>query len=322
MRSRSSLARLVAAVVAAATLAGCGGGDGDPHELRLGYLANITNAAALVGIDQGIFERDIPGVRVTPTKFTTGTEEISALLSGSLDAGYLGMGPVITAASRAPGQITVIAGASEAGALLVARTGTGIRSVRDLAGHRVAFPGYGNTQDLSLEWELERAGLRGGRGAQVPTVRVRNADLRTAFERGALDAALCPEPWCSALVDEGLATVVLPADKVMGDGRYPTTVLAVRTEYLRRHPDVVRRLVTANRQAVAASRDATAVATAFNAAVKSSLPDAVLRRGIAANVPTTEVDAAGTQKLIDAARDAGYLPAPVRLRDVMPAPAG
>ncbi len=311
----------MAAVVAALSLAGCGGGDGDAHELRIGYLANITNAAALVGIDQGIFERDIPGMRVTPTKFTTGTEEVSALLSGSLDAGYLGMGPVITAASRAPGQITVIAGANEGGALLVARTGSGIRSVNDLAGHRVAFPGYGNTQDMSLQWELARAGLRGGRDAQVPTVRVRNADLRTAFERGALDAALCPEPWCSALVSKGLATVVMPADKVMGDGRYPSTVLVVRTEYARRHPDVVKQLIRANEQAVAASRDPAAVATAFNAAVKSSLPDSVLRTGIAANVPTTEVNAAGTQKLIDAARDAGYLPTPVRLRDVLPAPA-
>ena len=191
-------------------------GLGDEHQLRLGYLANITNAAALVGKDRGIFARGLPGTTVTVSKFTTGTEATAALLSGSLDASYLGMGPVITAQSRAPGQLTVVAGAGEAGAVLVVRKGSGIRALADLRGKRVGFPGYGNTQDLALQWELAQVGLTAGRGQDVHTVRVANADLRTAFERGALDAALSPEPWGSALVDQGLATVLLPADRIMG----------------------------------------------------------------------------------------------------------
>ncbi|MCB0881014.1 MAG: aliphatic sulfonate ABC transporter substrate-binding protein [Thermoleophilia bacterium] len=314
------MAAAVAAAVAAATLAaGCGGGSGDAGELRLGYLANITNAAALVGKDRGIFARDLRGTVVTTTKFTTGTEATAALLSGSLDASYLGMGPVITAQSRAPGQLTVIAGAGEAGAVLVVRRGSGIRTLADLRGRRVGFPGYGNTQDLSLQWELGRIGLTAGRGQDVHTVRVANADLRTAFERGALDAALCPEPWGSALVDRGLATVLMPADRIMGDGHYPTTVLVVRTAYARAHPGVVARLREANARAVAASRDPRAVATAFLAAAKSKVPEDVLLRGIASNVPTTAINPVGTRRLIDAARDAGYLREPVTVAQVTPA---
>lgn len=319
-RRRGRAAGAVAVAVAlAVSAAGCGGG-GDEHQLRLGYLANITNAAALVGKDRGIFARGLPGTTVTVSKFTTGTEATAALLSGSLDASYLGMGPVITAQSRAPGQLTVVAGAGEAGAVLVVRKGSGIRALADLRGKRVGFPGYGNTQDLALQWELAQVGLTAGRGQDVHTVRVANADLRTAFERGALDAALSPEPWGSALVDQGLATVLLPADRIMGDGRYPTTVLVVRTEYARRHPRVVDELRRSNVQAVAAARDPQAVATAFLAVARSKVPRSVLIRGIASNVPTTAINRRGTQRLIDAARDAGYLRAPVTVGQVTPSP--
>lgn len=317
MRVRASLAALVAAAVLVLA-AGCGGEPDSQTRLRIGYLANITNAAALVGKKDGIFARDIPGRDVEFVKFSTGTEAVSALLAGSIDASYLGMGPVVISASRAPGQLRVVAGASEAGAVLVVRRGRGIRTLEDLVGRKVGFPGYGNTQDLSLQWELARVGVKGGREAPVTTVRVRNADLRTAFQRGALDAALCPEPWGSQLVAEGLADVLLPADRVMGDGRYPSTVLVVRGSYAAAHPDVVQQLERANRQAVAASADPQRVADAFVASVKTSIDRDVLLRGIAASHPTTDINPRGVSRMITAANRAGYLRGRVTVADVTP----
>ena len=315
-RALTAVVALVALVLALAP--GCGSSGEAPHTLRLGYLPNITNAAALVGMNEGIFDRDLAGTRVSTEKFATGTEATAALLAGSLDAAYLGMGPVITAQSRAPGRLRVVAGAGEAGALLVVRRGAGIRSVADLRGRDVGFPGYGNTQDMSLAWELAQVGLSGGRDADVHTVRVRNADLQTAFERGALDAALAPEPWGSALVDKRLATVLVPADRVMGDGRYPSTVLVVRSDFADRHPGLVRELVRANREAVEAAHDPAKVAEGFLAVAKSKVPEAVLMRGIASNHPTTEVWPDGTRKLVEAATAQGYLRDPVEVRALLP----
>lgn len=315
-RRWAALATLVLVLVASA---GCGGGGGD-DALRLGYLPNITNAAALVGVEEGIFDETVTSLPVDTRKFSTGTEASAALLSGSLDAGYMGMGPVITMLSRAPGSVRVLSGAGEAGAVLVARRGTGIRTVADLRGRRVGFPGYGNTQDLALLWELGRVGLTGGRNGDVTTVRIRNADLRTAFQRGALDAALCPEPWGSALVAAGLADIVLPADRVLDDGRYPTTVLVVNASWADDHPEAVAELLDAHRRAVRrAASDPDAVAAAFaEIAGSSTPPPAVLRAGVAANRVTTRVDARGTEELLRAARDAGYLGGPVTLRDLLP----
>lgn len=317
-RRRAAAAGLLVLLLLALASA-CGSGGGDSSSLRLGYLPNITNAAAIVGVDEGIFARDVTDMPVTTQTFATGTEAIAALLSGSLDASYMGMGPVITTASRAPGVVEVASGAGEAGAVLVARRGSGIRTVADLRGRRVGFPGYGNTQDLSLLWELDRAGMTGGRTGDATTVRIRNADLRTAFERGALDAALVPEPWGSALIADGLAEMVLPADRVLGDGHYPTVVLVVRSAFAREHPEAVRQLLRAHRESVArAAADPAAVADAFRALSSSAPPPEVLDAGVAANRVTTDVDREGTRKLLEAADDAGYLRHRVTLDQLLP----
>jgi NitT/TauT family transport system substrate-binding protein len=161
--------------------------------------------------------------------------------------------------------------------------------------------------------------MTGGRTGDATTVRIRNADLRTAFERGALDAALVPEPWGSELIADGLAEMVLPADRVLGDGHYPTVVLVVRSAFAREHPETVRQLLRAHREAVArAAADPAAVADAFRALSSSAPPPAVLDEGVAANRVTTDIDREGTRKLLDAADRAGYLRHRVTLDQLLP----
>ncbi|MFN8109704.1 MAG: ABC transporter substrate-binding protein [Thermoleophilia bacterium] len=309
----------LAAVAAALAGAGCGGGGGDGRTLRLGYLANITNGPALVGIQQKIFTDRIPGMKVKTEKFATGTEAVAAMLSGSIDASYFGMGPVITTLSRAPGTSRVISGAGQSGAVLVVRTGLGIHTLRDLRGRNVAFPGYGNTQDLTLRRIVTDAALTVGTGHNdIHMVRVRNADLKTAFTRGALEGAMVPEPWGTQLVSAGLAEVLIPADRVM-DGTTPTTVLVVRTAFAKDHPEQVRQLLEANRQAVQVARDPGAVADAYMALVKSNkLSRDTLIQADRANIPTTAINRSGAQGLLEAAQDAGYLAKPVRLDQLLP----
>lgn len=300
-------------------VSGCGGGSADGGELRLGYFPNITHGPALIGVQEGIFERDVTAMRVKPEKFATGTEAVAAMLSGSLDASYMGMGPVITTLSRAPGSLRVVAGVGEAGAVLVVRRGAGIRTVADLRGRDVGFPGFGNTQDLTLRLVLEEAGLDTSRDdPDVRLVRIRNADLQTAFERGALDAALPPEPWGAVLEQAGLADVLLPADRILG-GHYPTTVLVVRSEFADAHPEAVAQLIAANREVVRLARDPRRVADAFTAEVKSKLDAELLLGAVRSNIPTTDVDPEGTSALLRAAVRAGYMDEPVALNDLLPA---
>jgi len=315
----SRIAALVAVLALTAALAGCGG-SGDGGELRLGYFPNITHGPALIGLQEGVFDREVTAMPVKPVKFATGTEAVAAMLAGSLDASYIGMGPVITTLSRAPGSIRVLSGVGEAGADLVVRRGAGIRSVAGLRGRKVGFPGFGNTQDMTVRLVLQAAGLSTSRrDPDVRLVRIRNADLTTAFQRGALDAALPPEPWGSVLEQAGLADVLVPADRILG-GHYPTTVLVVRAGFADEHPRAVAQLAAANRELVRLARDPRRVAGAYTAEVKGNkLDPALLLRAIRTNIPTTDVNRAGTAALLRAAEEAGYMADPVSLEQLLPA---
>ena len=316
-----------------ALAAGCGGDGAGGDGLRLGYFLNLTHAVPIVGLEEGVYARALPGVDIQTREFLAGPDAVTAMLAGSLDASYLGAGPVITAASRAPGRLVIVAGANDAGAILVARAGSGIRSVRDLDGRSVSFPGYGNTQDLALRLVLKEAGLEPtDQGGTVRLVAIRNADVATGLQRGQLDAAMLPEPWGTQLIARGDATLLVDADQILG-GAYPTTVLVVSGELARRRPDVVRRLVAANCRAVGiVKRRPDLVVDEFQRIVKGIQGRPTARATLVASErrlrPTTAVDEKGTNLLITAAKAAGYLDGPVNYDDLVapsvraPCPAG
>ena len=317
----NSLAVLLVVVIALVSACGSGGGDGGGG-VRLGYFLNLTHAVPIVGLDQGLYARELPDTPISTREFLAGPEAVTAMLAGSLDASYLGAGPVITAASRAPGRLRIVAGANDAGAILVARAGSGIRSVSDLDGRSVAFPGYGNTQDLALRLVLEEAGLRPtDRGGSVRLVKIRNADIATGLQRGQLDGAMLPEPWGTQLIANGDATLLLDADQILG-GAYPTTVLVVTDGLAREHPEVVRGLVRANCAAVRlVERRPDLVVDEFRAIIKGVQGRAPSRATIEASEarlrPTTQVDRRGTDLLIGAAKRAGYLDGRVSYDDLV-----
>jgi NitT/TauT family transport system substrate-binding protein len=322
LRSRSSRALALALLVLAALVAGCGSGDPGEGRLRLGYFLNVTHAAPVVGLERGVYARHLPGIELETREFLAGPEAVTAMLAGSLDASYLGSGPVIAAASRAPDQLRIVAGANDAGAILIARAGAGIRSVADLDGRSVAFPGYGNTQDLALRLVLREAGLEStDRGGTVRLVKIRNADVATSLQRGQLDAAMVPEPWGTLLIAAGDAELILDADEILG-GDYPSTVLVVTERLAAERPEMVRDLVAANCEAVAlVARRPELVVGVFQAVIRGvqgrAPSRASLERSVARLRPTTRVDRRGIDLMIGSAAEAGYLEEEVGADDLL-----
>ncbi|HEV2782218.1 MAG TPA: ABC transporter substrate-binding protein [Actinophytocola sp.] len=249
MQTRRILTAAVAAAVLA-TLGACSrvdrGGDdtapavdkGPAAELRLGYFPNVTHAAALIGLEKGLFAKELGGTRLTPTKFNAGPEEVNALLGGSLDAGFIGSGPAINAYAKSNGEaVRLIAGATAGGAQLVVRSDIG--TPQDLVGKTVVTPQLGNTQDVSLKKWLKDKGLAG----EVQVTNLENAQTLDAFKKGDVQAAWLPEPWSSRLVLEAGAKVLVDEKQLWPNGKFPTTVLIVRTQYLRDHPQTVQSLL-------------------------------------------------------------------------------
>jgi sulfonate transport system substrate-binding protein len=212
--------------------------QGPASELRLGYFPNVTHAAALVGLEKGLFVKELGTTKLTPTSFNAGPDEVTALLGDSLDAGFIGSGPAINAYAKSKGQaVRLIAGATSGGAQLVARSD--ITRPEDLVGKTVATPQLGNTQDVALKKWLSDKGLTG----KVQVTNLENAQTLDAFKKGDVQAAWLPEPWSSRLVLDAGATVLVDEQGLWPGGAFPTTVLIVRTAYLRDHPQTVKALL-------------------------------------------------------------------------------
>ncbi|HEY2207082.1 MAG TPA: ABC transporter substrate-binding protein [Pseudonocardia sp.] len=248
---------LAVALAATAALSACsradsGGGTGGaaagpanqgPAEtLRLGYFPNITHAPALVALDKGFFAGELGTTKLVTQQFNAGPAEVTALLGGSLDAGFIGSSPAINAFAQSHGEsVRLIAGSTSAGAQLVVKPG--ITSPEQLKGQTIATPQAGNTQDVALKKWLKEHNLPVGTGPDAVTVQnLDNPRTLDLFKSGQVAGGWLPEPWSSRLVGAG-ATVLVDERTLWPGGQFPTTVLIVRTDFLRQHPDTVQALL-------------------------------------------------------------------------------
>ena len=255
---RRVLAATVAAVGGALLIAACssgsssgstasGSGDpsgGAPVTVRLGYLANITHAPALIAVKNGYFTQQLGSAgTVKTTVFSSGTQETTALLAGQLDAAYVGPNPAINAWQKSGGTaIKIVSGAATGGASVVVKSG--ITSAPQLKGKSVATPSLGNTQDVAVRYWLKQQNLSttttgGGDVSVKPTTP--NSDAVLEFESGQIAGASEPAPYDVEMVKDG-GTVLYSEPGV-------TTVLVVTQSFLSAHPAIVADLVKAQVQA-------------------------------------------------------------------------
>jgi NitT/TauT family transport system substrate-binding protein len=247
-RTGSGLAATLLITATAVSLAGCGGDDADassgqPVTLRLGYFPNLTHATAIVGVEDGHFARALGRNKLKTQTFNAGPEATQALLSGALDATYIGPGPSTNAYAKSGGEaVRVISGATSGGAALVVKPE--ITSVADLKGKKIASPQLGNTQDIALRSYLKEQGLETTQegGGDVQIVPQENSQTVDTFATGTIDGAWVPEPYLSRLVNEG-GTVLVDERTLWPEGKFVTTNLLVRTDFLEEHPDVVKALL-------------------------------------------------------------------------------
>src|SRR5450755_55150 len=279
---RRALTAAAAAAAVAALAAGCGSsassGSGAsnaasaPVTLKLGFLANITHAPALVGVQQGFFTKDLgSGVTLKLTPFSTGTEEATALLAGQLDAAYVGPNPAIKAWQTSGGKlIKVISGYASGGAQLIVKKG--ITKASQLKGQKLATPSLGNTQDVSLRYWLKQQGLTTSPtgGGDVPITPITpNSDAVLAFKSGQIAGGWEPAPYDAQMLAAGGHALVNEAS-LWPQGQFVTTQLVATQAFISAHPTAISGLLKGQIEAnqyVASNK--TAAESAANAELAS-----------------------------------------------------
>lgn len=270
-RFGSKLIALIAASATVAVLSGCSSQGASRTSsavsLRLGYLPRITHASALVALHDGYFTKQLgPQVNFTANPFSRGTEEVTALLSGQLDAAYVGPNPAFNAWQKSGGKaIKIISGAASGGTSMVVKPD--IKTAADLKGKTVADPALGGTQDVSLRDWLARNGLKtniqGGGDVSVKPTSPESAIVQQFLTNqiaGAIDSA----PFDVQMIKAGGVRLWSDPNTI--------TVLVVRQEFLAAHPDAVAGLLRAQAEATERiATDRSGAAQSANAALAKDL---------------------------------------------------
>ncbi|MFT8314516.1 MAG: aliphatic sulfonate ABC transporter substrate-binding protein [Clostridium sp.] len=294
----------------------------DGSTVRIAYFPNITHSQALIGMKNGEFQKELGNTKIEWKQFNAGASELEAFLAGAVDIGYIGPGPAISGYMKSKGDIQIISGAADGGAVLVGKKGTNIKTVKDLSGKKVAIPQYGNTQDLCLRFLLQENGLKdAAKGGTVEIVQADNPDIQSLLQNGFIDAALVPEPWGATLQEKIGASVIFNYNQIWRQGNYPTAVIAVRREFLQQHPDIVEKFLRVHleitgyinkdeEQAVADTNDE------FAALTRKPLSKNVLNIAFNRITATVDPQAQAVRDMIQMSIKAGFIREPYSDKDL------
>ncbi|MFG2648398.1 aliphatic sulfonate ABC transporter substrate-binding protein [Streptomyces sp. NPDC048436] len=257
---RRALAAVAALPLLAVVLTSCGyGSDADSDkndkanvaagakkiegldEVKIGYFPNLTHATALVGDQEGLFQKELGATKAKYTQFNAGPSEIEALNSKSIDIGWIGPSPAINGYTKSQGKNLRIIGGSASGGVKLVVNPDKIKSLDDVKGKKIATPQLGNTQDVAfLNWIAEKGwkvDAESGKG-DVSVVRTDNKITPDAYKSGSIDGAWVPEPTASKLVAEG-GKVILDEADLWPDKKFVITNIIVSQSFLKEHPKVV-----------------------------------------------------------------------------------
>jgi taurine transport system substrate-binding protein len=204
-----------------------------PKEINFGIL-RVPNEETIAKAD-GLFDKYFSekGIKTNFIVFDSGVDANKALASGSIDFATMGNTNAIIALSRELNVemiwIHEVLGEIEA---LAVKNGSGINSIEDLRGHRIATP-FASTSHYILLNALRDAGIQD----EVQLLDMQTAEIVAAWERGDIQAAYTWQPSLGKLLEDG--EILISSEDMIEKGYVTANVDVVRKEFANKYPDLV-----------------------------------------------------------------------------------
>jgi ABC-type nitrate/sulfonate/bicarbonate transport system substrate-binding protein len=247
-----------------------------------------------LGLLSAVEKKD--NVKIQFQSFSYGAPENEAMASGAIQVASAGMGPAVVAAARLPATLVGI-NILEQTAILVP-SDSPIKTVAELKGKTVAFPGEGSQQYPLLLKALADAGLK---QTDVNLYKSTGPDIPILVENKKVDAGITWDPSVSVGLASGKCRVLIKAEKIMPikNGHYIGNGIYVRNDFLSSHAQIVQDLVTANVKAI------DFILKHPNDAAKMwskeiGLPENVVQYSLSKGISVYSLDVIPTKKTIDA----------------------
>lgn len=212
-------------------------------KLNVGYSAiSADQLPAWIGKDAGIFERN--GLDVNLIFFTGGSTSILALVSGDVPMTQVSGPGLINSVLAGSDAVFVAGGMTSLNYVLMGRPG--VTKPEQLKGGSVAISRFGSATDTIARFALKKIGLTPGKDVAIVQVGA-GPDRLDAALTGRVTAAVINPPASFIAEKKGLAVI---ADVAQMGLIFQHTGVATTRRFIKEHPDIVRRYVKAQVEAV------------------------------------------------------------------------
>ncbi|MBQ8063769.1 MAG: ABC transporter substrate-binding protein [Clostridia bacterium] len=223
-------------VLAVLSFAACSGGKNkDDNSVTIGTL-DLVNGD-LIAQYEDWYAKEL-GVDVKIIRFDSGKDINSAIASGGIDIGQEGTSPAALAiANDIDIEVFWVADVIGSAETLVAKKDSGIKTIKDLKGKKVATP-FASTAHYSLLNALKQNGVA---ETDVELLDLQPDDIFATWQRNDIDAAYVWYPVLDNLLADGV--VVTDSAQLAEQGVITADVNVVRRAYAEAHPEVVQKFV-------------------------------------------------------------------------------
>jgi NitT/TauT family transport system substrate-binding protein len=230
------------------------GGSGTVTNITLGYVPYSDDAALFYAQDGGIFRKH--GLNVTFVAQASPVAVEASMASGTEQFGFITV-PVLINLNSKGVQVKCVSSvdgnqpSSDANdsTVLVAAKGSGITSIKGLAGKNVAEVQLTSLNSLAVEVLSKRAGID---PASVHLIAMPFPQMPAALAQGRVQAAVIVAPFASTALAEGAVPLIHPNVALFPNGT--VTCLDVMGSYASAHPSVVAAFRAAMNESIAYSQ--------------------------------------------------------------------
>lgn len=214
--------------------------SGDSETVHIGYLPSDHDAALFVADATGMYKD--AGINVELHEYNNGGDLMSAMASGDLDVGYVGISPVVSSISKGV-PVKIVAGAQNEGSGLVSHDSS-VTSIEDLKGKTVATPGEASIQNVLLKYDLKKHGMS---ESDVKSPAMKVSSMNDALKTGSIEAMLTYEPFVSISEKTANQHIVERSGDIIPN--HPCCVVVMSDKFLADHASQAQKIVEIHKEA-------------------------------------------------------------------------
>jgi NitT/TauT family transport system substrate-binding protein len=167
--------------------------DGAPPTLTVSIMPTTDLAPFHLAVQNEYFQAE--GVQVEAVTAPSGQASLAKLIGGEVDIAYSSYTPFFVAQSQGAADLRFVADASSAApntTMIVAVPGSGVQSIADLEGKRIAVTATNTISDTLVKAAMREAGVD---SSGVQWISIPFPETAPALARGDVDAAFLTEPF-------------------------------------------------------------------------------------------------------------------------------